>query len=65
MKERSVPTGSIGKVCVPIGSGSIARAKEEDASENPMRAIRVEKLVLKFCVGESGDRLVLAEKVLQ
>ena len=43
-------------------------AAAADASEkktNVMRNLRIEKLVINCCVGESGDRLTRAAKVLQ
>jgi len=39
--------------------------KQKDKSESIFRQIRIEKLVINICVGEAGDRLTRAAKVLK
>ena len=39
--------------------------KKKEKFENKMRDIKIEKLVINCCVGESGDRLTKAAKVLE
>ena len=44
----------------------IQKKKEvKDKSKNVMRTLRIRKLCVNICVGESGDRLTRAAKVLE
>jgi len=43
----------------------VAEKAEDKKSNNPMRELRIRKLCMNICVGESGDRLTRAAKVLE
>jgi ribosomal protein L5 len=38
--------------------------KKKEKFDNKMREIKIEKLILNLCTGESGDKLTKAAKVL-
>ncbi|XP_022331495.1 large ribosomal subunit protein uL5-like [Crassostrea virginica] len=41
------------------------KSKKKEKKQNVMRELRIHKLCLNICVGESGDRLTRASKVLE
>ena len=42
----------------------MAEQKKKEKYDNKMREIKIEKLILNLCTGESGDKLTKAAKVL-
>ena len=54
----------------PAAPAKVQKAKKvrkepKDKSKNVMRELRIRKLCVDICVGESGDRLTRAAKVLE
>lgn len=56
-----MPAGILSCLLYPC----VACLTQEEAKGNVMRDLRIMKLCLNICVGESGDRLTRAAKVLE
>lgn len=64
--KKNVPAAATTTTTTTSASAPLAgRVAKSDKSKNVMRDLRIRKLCLNICVGESGDRLTRASKVLE
>jgi large subunit ribosomal protein L11e len=52
------------KKAAEAGDTDKKKGGKKDKESNPMKKLRIEKLIINICVGESGDKLIRAGKVL-
>eukprot|EP01133_Synstelium_polycarpum_P011641 gene11641-13593_t len=64
MSTKVAATKNATKVAAPAAAAPAVPVKK-NKKDNVMRKLKIEKLILNICVGESGDRLVRAAKVLE
>ena len=61
-KEAKAPAATTSPTKANVTTGRVVK---KEKSKNVMRDLRIRKLCLNICVGESGDRLTRASKVLE
>ena len=65
-KAKTTTTTAAATAGSPAQAGATAgRVIKKDKTKNVMRDLRIRKLCVNICVGESGDRLTRASKVLE
>ncbi|MEM2869372.1 MAG: 50S ribosomal protein L5 [Thermoplasmata archaeon] len=63
-REEGSRSGGGGATNAPVATRNSEVAQEATRTSNPMREPRIEKVVVNIGVGEAGEKLVKAEKVL-